>query len=315
MRMTQLRAFDAVAREGGFSKAAETLGLTQPALTVQVAALERDYGVRLFDRIGRRIVLTETGRALYDATRRLFELEESAHEILTESRALTGGRIRVAADGPHIVMGLFARFMERYPRVQVSVTLGSTRFVRDELIERRVDVGILPGVGGDPAFVGVPIWRHSPVAIVAPAHPWARRKSISIAELHGQPMVMRKEGSNTQRELDAALARAGARPRIVLELGTREAVLGAVAAGLGAGVVWRVETEGDTRVASLDLRDSGMVSIDYIACLASERARRVVRAMMELARVTFPPPELDAHIRLRRRGRRDSARGGTVKSP
>lgn len=289
MKITQLRAFDAIAREGSFSKAAASLGLTQPALTIQITGIERAYGVRLFDRIGRRVELTETGRALFDTTTRLFELEDAAREMLTASRALTGGRLRVAADGAHIVMGLFARFMELYPRVQLSVTLGSTRFVRDELIERRVDIGILPSVGGDPAFEALAIWRHSPVLIVPHGHRWAKRKSVSIHELDGQPMVMRKEGSNTQKELDAALARAGVKPRVVLELGAREGVLGAVAAGLGMGVIWHVEAKGDTRFATLELTDARMSPMDYIACLNSERGRRVVRAMMDVARETFPP--------------------------
>jgi aminoethylphosphonate catabolism LysR family transcriptional regulator len=288
MKITQLRAFDAIAREGSFSKAAAALGLTQPALTIQVAGIERAYGVRLFDRVGRRVELTETGRRLFDTTSRLFELEDAAREMLTASRALTGGRIRVAADGAHIVMGLFARFMELYPRVELSVTLGSSRFVRDELLERRVDIGILPNVGGEAAFEALPIWRHTPVLIVPHGHRWAKRKSASIHDLDGEPIVMRKEGSNTQKELDAALARANVKPRVVLELGAREGVLGAVAAGLGVGVIWHVEAKGDTRFATLDLADTRMRSIDYIACLNSERGRRVVRAMMDVARETFP---------------------------
>ncbi|MCA3247989.1 MAG: LysR family transcriptional regulator [Azospirillum sp.] len=288
MKITQLRAFDAIAREGSFSKAAAALGLTQPALTIQVAGIERAYGVRLFDRVGRRVELTETGRRLFDTTSRLFELEDAAREMLTASRALTGGRIRVAADGAHIVMGLFARFMELYPRVELSVTLGSSRSVRDELLERRVDIGILPNVGGEAAFEALPIWRHTPVLIVPHGHRWAKRKSASIHDLDGEPIVMRKEGSNTQKELDAALARANVKPRVVLELGAREGVLGAVAAGLGVGVIWHVEAKGDTRFATLDLADTRMRSIDYIACLNSERGRRVVRAMMDVARETFP---------------------------
>ena len=303
MNFTQLRAFDMVAREGGFSRAAAALGLTQPALTIQVKALEDAYGVKLLDRSGRSITLTEAGTTLFELTRRLFALEDEMQELLTASRELRRGHLKVAADGPHIVMGMFAWFRERYPGVELSVTLGNTAFVRQQLLERRVDVGILPGIEADPSLDGVLLWRHSPVLIVPHGHPWARRRSVGVAELDGQPMLMREAGSNTQRALTLALERAGAVPRTVLELGSREAVLGAVAAGLGFGAVWKVEAEGDGRFRMLDIRDPLMTSIDYVACLKTERNRRTVRAMLALAEAigasgrlpdprnpTVPPP-------------------------
>lgn len=283
MNFTQLRAFDMVAREGGFSRAAAMLSLTQPALTIQVRLLEEGYGVKLFDRAGRNVSLTPPGRALFEVTRRLFALEEEAQEMLTASYELRRGHLRVAADGPHIVMGMFVRFLRRYPEVRVSVLLGSTTYVRRQLEERHVDIGILPSIENDPSFVGVPLWVHSPVVIVPLGHPWARRKAVRLAELRGRPLMRREEGSYTQRVFDAALKRAGIETRPVLELSTREGVLGAVAAGLGLGIVWKVEAMNDPRFRMLDLLDSGMQSTDYVACLHGERNRRVVRAMMEIA--------------------------------
>jgi LysR family transcriptional regulator, low CO2-responsive transcriptional regulator len=283
MNFTQLKAFDMVAREGSFSRAAEQLGLTQPALTIQVKALEEAYGVRLFDRARRRVALTEDGRGLFDVTRRLFALEEEAQEMLAASHELRRGHLRVSADGPHIVMGMFARFRRRYPNVRLLVTLGNSASVRKALLEQRVDIGILPGVENDPTFVSLPLWQHTPVLIVPWSHPWAERSSVTVDELHGQPMLMREEGSNTQKVLDAALKRTGAQPRVVLELGSREAVLGAVAAGLGFGMVWKVEVTGDRRFHAIDIEDEEVRSVDYVSCLRGELSRGVVRAMMSIA--------------------------------
>jgi aminoethylphosphonate catabolism LysR family transcriptional regulator len=283
MNFTQLRAFDMVAREGSFSRAAAQLGLTQPALTIQVKALEEAYGVRLFDRTGRSVKPTDDGAALFDVTRRLFAVEEEAQELLAASHELRRGHLRVAADGPHIVMGMFARFRSLYPDVRLRVTLGNTAAVRQSLLDQHVDVGILPGVQNDPTFACVRLWRHSPVLIVPHGHPWSKRKSVTIAELDGQPLLYREDGSNTQRELNAAIRRAHAQPRIVLELGSREAVLGAVAAGLGFGVVWKVEVTGDRRFHVLDIQDDDFISTDYVACLKGDRNRGVVRAMMAIA--------------------------------
>ena len=146
-----------------------------------------------------------------------------------------------------------------------------------------MDIGILPGISHDPAFDSVPLWRHSPALIVPPGHPWAGRALVTVAELDGQPMLMREAGSNTQRQMAAALHRAGATPRTVLELGSREAILGAVAAGLGLGMVWKIEAAGDTRFCMIDIDDPEIFSVDYDACLRSESNRRIVRAMMALA--------------------------------
>ncbi|MBN8958818.1 MAG: LysR family transcriptional regulator [Rhizobiales bacterium] len=144
MLYTQLRAFDAVAREGSFSRAATVLGVTQPALTIQVRALEAAYGMKLFLRQGRSVTLTEVGQRLYKKSRQLASLEEEIRSTLDASQGAERGSLRIAVDGPHIVMGLFARFLERFPNVSLSVAAGNTSFVRQQLLDRAVDLAILP---------------------------------------------------------------------------------------------------------------------------------------------------------------------------
>lgn len=284
MNFTQLRAFDMVVREGSFTRAAEQLSVTQPALTIQVKALEEFYATRLLDRSGRTVMPTADGKALFDITRRLFALEEEARELLTDSNELRRGHLKIAADGPHIVMNMFARFRERYPNVQLHVTLGNTAFVRQQLVERHVDIGVMPNIEDDPAFVGVPLWQHTPVLIVPLSHPWTKRRTITVRELDNQPLVIREDGSNTQRRLNIALQREGIRPDAVLQLGSREAILGAVAAGLGFGVVWQVEAIDDARFHMIVIKDNDIRSTDYVACLKGERNRGVVKAMMTIAK-------------------------------
>ncbi|MGE0714919.1 MAG: LysR substrate-binding domain-containing protein [Alphaproteobacteria bacterium] len=282
MIYTQIRAFDAVAREGSFSRAAELLGVTQPALTIQVKALEERYGVKLLRRQGRTVTLTELGAQVFKMSRRLAGLEEQIRETLAVSQALEKGHLRLAIDGPHIAMGLFARFIARYPGVGLSVALGNSRFVRQELLDRRADVAILPGVAGHPQIHAVPLWHHRAVLIVADGHPWARRAEVTLAELDGQPMVGREEGSMTQRVVDEALAAAGVTPRIVLQLGSREALCEAVAAGLGLGIVWELEAAGSARFRTVPLA-GGIRSTDYVACLKSEWMRKSIKAFFQVA--------------------------------
>lgn len=280
---TQIRAFDAVAREGSFSRAAELLGLTQPALTIQVKALEEAYGVKLLHRQGRSVRLTKVGERLFKMSRRFAGLEEQMHETLSASQELQHGQLHLTADGPHIVMGLFARFLARYPSVRLSVAMGNTRFVRQQLLERRTDIAILPGIKGHAQIHMAPLWHHAGVLIVANDHPWASRRSIEVEELDGQPMIAREEGSMTQRYVREALAKAGVKPRIVLELGSREAVCEAVAAGLGLAIIWELEAHGSSRFRTLTLRNTKIRSTDYIACLKSEAMRQSVRAFFQVA--------------------------------
>lgn len=280
---TQLRAFDAVARHGSFSRAADELGLTQPALTIQVKALEETYGVKLLERNGRSVTLTATGSRLFKLSRRFAGMEEHVRDLLTASHELTSGHLRIAADGPHIVMGLLARVMARHPRLQLSVSMGNTQFVRRQLLEGQVDVAVLPNISGHRRVSAIPLHRHVGVAVVAHDHPWAARTEISIKELDGQSMLGREAGSNTHRALKGALQRAGVRPRFVLELGSREALCEAARAGIGIGIVWELETRGSARFKTLAIRDAEIVSTDYVACLKSERVRQIVKAFFAVA--------------------------------
>ncbi len=283
MLHTQIRAFDAVAREGSFSRAAEALGLTQPALTIQVKALEEAYGVKLLERYRRSVRLTEVGERLFRMSRRYASIEEQMREVLIGSAELEHGKLSLTADGPHIAMGLFARFLARHPGIELSVAMGNTRFVREQLLERRTDLAILPAVDRHPRIHATPLWRHTAVVIVAGDHPWASRGTVALADLDGQAMVVREEGSNTRRVTAAALARAGVRPRVVLELGSREAVCEAVGAGLGFGIIWELEARSSTRFRTLPLHDAEITSTDYIACLKSEKMRRAIRAFFQVA--------------------------------
>jgi aminoethylphosphonate catabolism LysR family transcriptional regulator len=292
MIYTQIRAFDAVAREGSFMRAAGALGVTQPALTIQVKALEETYGVKLLHRSGRSVRLTEAGERLFKMSRRFASVEEEIRHELSASEELKNVHLRLAVDGPHIAMGLFARFLARHPGVSLSVAAGNSRFAKQELLERRTDVAILPAIKRHPQVHAVPLWHHVGVLIVARNHPWASRKSVDLKELDGQPMIAREDGSNTQKAVDEALAKAGAAPRVVLQLGSREGVCEAVAAGLGTAIIWELEAYGSSRFAAVPIRGNVIRSTDYVACLKSERLRRSVKAFFAIAE-SLPGNKID----------------------
>lgn len=277
-----LRAFHVVASEGGFSRAAQAQHVSQPTLSGQVRALEERYGIKLFERRGRGVELTGMGRALHDITRRLFARELEAEQLLIAARGLTSGQLRVGADAPYHVIPMLAAFNRRYPGIELSLAFGNREQVLDDLLRRRCDVAVVPDLEPDARIHAVPFRRDRLVAFVERGHPWAARRSLKLAELAGQRLILREAGSHTRAMFEAALAEAGVEPAAIMEIGSREAVREAVAAGLGAGVVIESEFGRDGRLHMLSLRDAKLEAVEYAACLSDRRAVRAVRAFFEL---------------------------------
>jgi len=205
------------------------------------------------------------------------------HDTVCASHELEQGHLRIAADGPHIVMGLLVRFIATYPKVRLSVAMGNTGFVRRRLLEGHADVTILPGISRHRRVDAIHLWRHTLVVVVTNDHPCARRRSIDVEELKGQPLLAREEGSTTQRLLRATLHAANIRPNFILAFGRREATSEAATAGIGIGLIWELETRGSTRFTMLPIRNANIYSSDFITCLKSERSRKVVKSFFSVS--------------------------------
>ncbi len=282
MNHAQLRAFHAVASAGSFTRAAAALHVTQPTLSGQVKALEESYGIRLFDRRGRRIAPTELGRELLDLTRRIFGLEAEAEHLLSAARGLSKGHLRVGADAPYHVTAALAAFTRRYPGIQISLIVGNSADLARDLLEHKIDVAVLANVAGEPRFFAVPLSHDRLVAFVARGHAWARRRRVELGELCGERLVLREPGSATRHILGTAMARRGLVLNETLEMNSREAVRETVAAGLGVGVVSAREFGSDSRLKSLELAGDDLAMTEYAVCLAERRDLRLIRAFLEL---------------------------------
>ena len=278
----QLRAFHAVAAEGGFTRAAAALHVTQPTLSAQVKELEATYGIRLFERVGRGVEVSELGRALFAITSRLASLESEAEQLLASARGLLRGNLRVMADAPHHIIPLLKPFAARYPAIRFSLTFGNTSEAIAAIHDRSCDVAVLPDLAPDPRIHQVPLRRDRLVLSVARGHPWARRKSVGLAELAGERMVLREPGSATRALLESACAAAGIVLGETRDIGSREAVREAVAAELGAGVVLASEFGHDTRLVRIALGGKPIESTEFAACLRDRLSVRAVAAIFDL---------------------------------
>ena len=290
MRHTQLRSFHAVARSGSFTAAARALRVSQPTVTTQVKALEREFGVELFVRRGRRIELSDVGRGLRDITLRLFSHEAEAADFLNESRELKSGHLRVGAVGPYHVTDMLAAFNARYPAIYVSVAIGNSRDTVRDLLDYRTDVAVLAHIDPDPRLVALPYRRHRVVVFVHERHRLFRRRSVRIAELAGERMIAREAGSTTRRAFEDAVRQAGVAPNTIMEIGSREAIREAVAKGIGIGVVSEAEFIPDRRLKALPVVDAEIYTYAHVVYLKERQDARLVHAFLAALRELLPHP-------------------------
>jgi aminoethylphosphonate catabolism LysR family transcriptional regulator len=294
MRLTQLRSFHAVARAGGFTGGAKLLHISQPTVTTQVRFLEETYGIELFYRRGHTVKLTPLGEQLYAMAQKIFALEGDTIHLLEDSGELKSGHLRVGAVGPFHVTEMLARFNRRFPGIEVSVRVGNSAKVLEALVDYRTDIAVLAQFTNDPRFHSVPYSRHPVVVFVHRSHRFAGRAAIRIAELEGENMIVREEGSTTRKALDDALKRAGVAPRVVMEIGSREAIREAVIMGVGIGAVSEIEFIPHPELRKVPVSDAVMHTHAHVVCLEERRGARLVNAFLEIV------AELQAERRPRR---------------
>lgn len=281
----QLRAFHAVAIRGGFSKAADHLGLTQPAVSDQVRKLEDAYDVQLFIRHNRTVSLTPMGEKLLEITRRYFDMEKAAAELLADNRALRVGHLRVGADAPLHVMPVIADYRAKHPGVTVSLQRGNSEAVLTQLLDYAADVAVLARLPQHDAALmerlDVRPLRQDPlVAFVNNNHPWADRKHIRLKDLANTPLVFREKGSTTRETIEMEFARLGLTPNVVLEVEGREGVREAVALGVGIGFVSDAEFGHDNRLARLEISDCKGSMTEFLLCLKSRQSQPAIAAFL-----------------------------------
>lgn len=292
MRLTQLRSFHAVATEGSFTRAAERLHVSQPTVTTQVKQLEGLYKVELFHRTGRRVRLTAIGERLLQQSRQIFSLEADAVQLLADAGELRTGHLRVAAVGPHHVTKMLVAFNDRYPGIKISVSTGNSQDVLARLLDYSAEVGVLAQVFRDKRFVSMPFSEHPVVIMTSTHHRFARRRSVRTAELQGEKLVMREQGSTTRKALEAALKAAKVEHEVVMEVGSREIIREAVAQGVGIAAVSEVEYVPGPRLHAVRISDAEVRTYAHVVCLAERREMRMVRAFFDVieAKHRLPGP-------------------------
>jgi aminoethylphosphonate catabolism LysR family transcriptional regulator len=280
MRYSQIRAFHQVALHGGFSRAAEMLNQTQPALSDQVRRLEEEHDVLLFNREGRRIRLTEAGEALFLLTRRFFEAEDAIAEHLEHARSALAGRLRIMADSALHITAALGRFRARHPDVFVEISTGNSEEVLAALRAYEVEIGIVGSVAPAPDLEMLDLGETPIVAIAARGLLPAGTVSLRLEDLRRYPLVFREKGSRTRQGLEQEARRQGVRLTPAIEVEGREAMREVVASGAGVGFVSEAEQGYDPRIEKVLLSGVGLSMTETAIHLTMRRELPVIRAFM-----------------------------------
>lgn len=236
MELFQLRSFHEVARSGSFSKAAENLNITQPALSRQIVTLEKTVGMNLFNRHNRGVNLTDAGRRLYEYAEDVLKLLDKASKTLKEMQNLESGQLKIGASttiGNYLLPTWIAKFLNLHPGVDVSLQVGNSETIIEQLVDGLFDIAFVASFSSSPRLCIEPLLEDEILLLVGPNHPLAKTDSFLQIDLSKEVLIFREPGSATKQAVDSLLVKAGIQPTRVITLGNTEAVKRIVMSGMG----------------------------------------------------------------------------------
>jgi DNA-binding transcriptional LysR family regulator len=293
MDTRQLAAFCAVVERRSFSQAAEQLGVTQPAVSLQIRSLEKRLGLQLLDRSGRRVEPTDAGRRLYRSAQRLLAAEEQLlGELGEEVEGELAGRLEIGAStgpGGIVLPVVLAEFQQRHPGVHVALAVSDTQRVVEQVARRELELGVVGAARRHRGVVFEPFFRDEVVLAVPGGHRFAGKR-VTLDELKHEPLVLMQEGAGVRQVIDDELREAGVRLRdldVRLELGLQESARSAVIAGFGVTFISRSAIEADVAAGTVAVAQvEGLEPSREISLVRSSgRAEtRVAQAFVEFAK-------------------------------
>jgi DNA-binding transcriptional LysR family regulator len=256
MNLHQLRIFYTVAQRQSITAAAADLLLTQPAVSLQIKALEKDLGLPLFQRGGSKFTLTQGGEALYRCAVSILHAKDEAERAITELRDGTRGKMILGAGttgGMYVLPRIVQAYKEIYPDTEITLHIGSTDQIAEKLLQNVVDMAVLGGPMEDRRFTIEPICMDELVLIASPSNPIASLAKATLKDLGGAPLILPEQGSRTRQLVERKLREAGVPLRIAMQLPGTGGVKKGVEANLGVAIVSRFAVERECALGILKL--------------------------------------------------------------
>ncbi|MBW4632189.1 MAG: LysR family transcriptional regulator [Iphinoe sp. HA4291-MV1] len=280
----QLKVFEAAARHGSFTRAAEELFLTQPTVSMQIKQLTKSVGLPLFEQVGKRLYLTEAGRELFATCRQIFDTIAQFEMKVADLKGLKQGQLRLAVitTAKYFIPRLLGPFCQLYPGIDIALQVTNHEGILERMSGNMDDLYIMSQVP-EHLDVNCQPFLENPLVVIAPAnHPLAMEKNISIQRLADEPFIMREPGSGTRRAVQKLLDEHGVVVKVKLELGSNEAIKQAIAGGLGISVLSRhtLMTDGKD-LTILDVEHFPIQRNWYMVYLAGKQLSIVARTYFE----------------------------------
>ena len=295
--LPQLRVFEASARLGSFTRAAQELHMAQATASVQIKKLTETVGFALFEQVGRRIFLTEAGKRVYAGCDEVFRALTRVEETLTEMRGLDSGRLQLAvtSTAKYFAPRLLGAFIQRYPGIETSLQIHNRSTLIERLGNNEDDLYMFADPPEEHEVVAQAILPNPLVVFARGDHPLAGEKGIPFARLADEPFLMREPGSGTRMVALKLFERHGLTPKIRMELSTNEAIREAILAGLGVSILSRytlgLEPE-QTKLVCLDVEGFPLESHWHFVYPVGKHLSVAARAFMDFARVEAKSPVL-----------------------
>lgn len=278
MLAQRIRVFQAVSRNLSFSRAAQELSLSQPGVSFHIKGLEQEYGTELFERVGKRMYLTDAGRTLAGYVQRMGMVEAEARVALQELKGLESGLLVVGASatiGIYLLPEVLGEFRKRHPGIKVSLRVGNKRHTIERLLRNELDFGLVAGPVLDPSLTGEPYLDDELVVIVSPGHRFATAPIVYPGELRRETFLVREPGSGTQELMDERLSQLGIEPADTMQLGSTEAIKQAVAANLGISIASRYTVEAELTSGRLSTANVPSLEIQRHLLLLNHKDKRL----------------------------------------
>lgn len=286
LSLAQLRAVDAVARHGQISRAAQSLGLSQPSISNQIQTFEAAWQIRFFDRDGYTITVRPDAEALLGRIRLALDLFNEIETGLTAQSAMEASTLSLGFSAHRLIMPALAKFVAHHPDIRIS-TLGAPSFDLLKAVKRgEIHLASISSPDAPAGLHAVEVARRKLVVYGKRDHPLLAKAHIDLAELDGVSMVLWNENSGSRRQFDTICAAQEIFPKVAMAVNTLDVSYAAVAAGIGLGVAVEHEVQEDDYVKISSLQADGAEVGQYLVCLKGAELRPQIASFIEIAQET-----------------------------
>ena len=303
INFNQLRVFHHAAQHMNFTAAAKKLCITQPAVTAHIKLFEDFSNLKLFQKRGRKIYLTDEGKALYDYTRKIFEYEKEIENLIDDLKELKRGTLRLGTSksyARYFMPFLITSFRDAYPHIKIYLDEGSAVDMIHSLLDFRNEVAVIAKVEDNPDICFIPFSHEELVLILAPAHPLARKRFVTLAELEKEPIIIKERGSGTRKLVNGLFNDNGISPEISMETSNEEFIKQLVQRGDGVSFVVRetaaVELQ-KKKLATVPIKGRRVFLEVSIAYLRNQHLSPPAQAFLDILRKIAPTKKPHQGIR------------------